>query len=78
MISKPPFYTLYSKGEILLKVAEVGQTIKSNKGIIGEVNKVYENSVIIKIIENPTDVSYDNMTTVINHKNYIILKETKI
>lgn len=61
-----------------MKVAEVGQKIKSNKGIIGEVKNVYENSVIIKIIENPTDVSYENMTTVVNHKNYKILKEAKI
>ena len=31
-------------------------TIQAKKGIIGIVKNVYENSVIIKILENPTDV----------------------
>lgn len=61
-----------------MKIADVGETIQSIKGIVGIVEKVYENSVLIKITSNPTDISYENMKTVVNHKNYKIQKQKSI
>ncbi|WP_042462052.1 DUF2187 family protein [Neobacillus dielmonensis] len=57
-----------------MKIAEVNDQIRSNKGIVGIVEKVYENSVMIKILENPTDISFENNVTVINHKNYKVIQ----
>jgi uncharacterized protein YkvS len=54
-------------------MAEVKDQIRSNKGIIGIVEKVYESSVIIKILKNPTDIFFENNVTVINHKNYEVI-----
>jgi uncharacterized protein YkvS len=57
-----------------LKIAEISDKIQSKKGIIGIVEKVYESSVMIKILKNPTDIFYSNNVTVINHKNYEIIQ----
>ncbi|MCK2000306.1 YkvS family protein [[Brevibacterium] frigoritolerans] len=54
--------------------AETGQTIEARNGIVGIVEKVNENSVMIKILKNPTETTYVNMLTIINHKNYKIKK----
>ena len=56
-----------------MKIAEISDKIQSKKGIIGIVEKVYESSVMIKILKNPTDIFYSNNVTVINHKNYEII-----
>ena len=56
-----------------MKKAEVRDKIKSKNGIVGIVEKVYENSVMVKIIENPNNIPFVNNVTVINHKNYSIL-----
>lgn len=56
-----------------MKIAEVNEKIRSKKGIVGVVEKVYESSVLIKILINPTDILYENNVTVINHRNYEII-----
>jgi uncharacterized protein YkvS len=58
-----------------LKIAGTNDRILSNKGIVGIVEKVYENSVIINILKNPTDISFENNVTVINHKHYEIIQK---
>jgi uncharacterized protein YkvS len=58
-----------------MNIAEVNDQIRSKKGIIGIVEKVYENSVMIKIHINPTDIFYEKNVTVINHKNYEVIKK---
>jgi uncharacterized protein YkvS len=58
-----------------VRTAEVNDQIKTKRGIIGIVEKVYECSVMIKILSNPTDIFYENNVTVINHKNYTIIKK---
>jgi uncharacterized protein YkvS len=60
----------------VLRIAEVNDLIQSIKGIVGIVEKIRENTVIISILENPTDVFYEDNVTVINHKNYQILQRT--
>ncbi|MGN5650823.1 DUF2187 family protein [Bacillus sp. Brlt_9] len=57
-----------------MKIAEIGQTIKTNLGIKGIVDKVTENAVVIDILANPTDKEFGNDRTVVNHKNYTIIK----
>lgn len=59
-------------------IAEVNDKIQSKKGIIGVVEKVNENSVIIKILENPTGIFYEDYVTVINHKNYEIVQKAPL
>lgn len=59
-----------------MRIAKVDDVIKAKTGVIGNVEKVNQNSVIIKIIENPTGVSYTNNITVINHKNYVVLQKS--
>jgi uncharacterized protein YkvS len=54
-------------------MAEVKDQIRSNKGIVGIVEKVYESSVMIKILKNPTGIFFENNVTVINHKNYEVI-----
>ena len=61
-----------------MKTAKINDRIRSKKGIVGIVEKVYENSVMVKIALNPTGVLYENNVTVINHKNYQILKQVTI
>ncbi|MCM3570630.1 DUF2187 family protein [Neobacillus mesonae] len=61
-----------------MKTAKINDRIRSKKGIVGIVEKVYENSVMIKIALNRTGVLYENNVTVINHKNYQILKQVTI
>ncbi|MDQ6600791.1 DUF2187 family protein [Bacillus salipaludis] len=59
-------------------MAEVNDQICSIKGIVGIVEKVYESSVMIKILKNPTDIIYENNVTVINHKNYEIIQKAAV
>jgi uncharacterized protein YkvS len=60
-----------------LKRAEVGNVIEFRGGLQGIVEKVNENSVIVDLtyMDNYRDLELDHRT-VVNHKNYRILKES--
>jgi uncharacterized protein YkvS len=60
-----------------LKKAEVGNIIEFRGGLKGIVEKVNENSVIVDLtyMDNYRDLELDQRT-VVNHKNYKILKES--
>ncbi|MGV2940975.1 YkvS family protein [Mesobacillus sp. LC4] len=60
-----------------MKKAEVGNVIEFKEGLQGVVEKVNENSVIVDMtyMNNFRDLELDQRT-VINHKNYKIVKET--
>jgi uncharacterized protein YkvS len=59
-----------------MKKAEVGNVIEFREGLQGVVEKVNENSVIVDLtyMDNYRDLELDPRT-VINHKNYRIIKE---
>ncbi|WP_062104443.1 YkvS family protein [Bacillus niameyensis] len=60
-----------------MKIAEVGNIIEFRDGLQGIVEKVNENSVIVDLtyMENYRDYDLEEKT-VVNHKNYKIIKET--
>jgi uncharacterized protein YkvS len=60
-----------------LKKADVGNVIEFKEGLQGIVEKVNENSVIVDLtyMSNFRDLELDHRT-VINHKNYKIIKES--
>jgi uncharacterized protein YkvS len=60
-----------------LKKAEVGNIIEFRGGLQGIVEKVNENSVIVDLtyMDNYRDLELDQRT-VVNHKNYKIVKES--
>jgi uncharacterized protein YkvS len=60
-----------------LKKAEVGNIIEFRGGLLGIVEKVNENSVIVDLtyMDNYRDLELDQRT-VVNHKNYKIVKES--
>ncbi|WP_053366011.1 YkvS family protein [Bacillus sp. FJAT-27245] len=60
-----------------MKRAEVGNVIEFRGGLQGIVEKVNENSVIVDLtyMDNYRDLELDQRT-VINHKNYKIVKES--
>ncbi|WML49435.1 DUF2187 family protein [Neobacillus sp. PS3-34] len=60
-----------------MKKAEVGNVIEFREGLQGIVEKVNENSVIVDLtyMDNYRDLELDQRT-VINHKNYKIIKES--
>jgi uncharacterized protein YkvS len=60
-----------------LKKAEVGNIIEFRGGLLGVVEKVNENSVIVDLtyMDNYRDLELDQRT-VVNHKNYKIVKES--
>lgn len=60
-----------------MKRAEVGNVIEFRGGLQGIVEKVNENSVIVDLtyMDNYRDLELDQRT-VINHKNYKIIKES--
>ncbi|WP_226666120.1 YkvS family protein [Metabacillus litoralis] len=59
-----------------MKIAKVGSIIEFRDGLSGVVEKVNENSVIVDLtyMENFRDLDLDRRT-VVNHKNYKIVKE---
>jgi uncharacterized protein YkvS len=59
-----------------LKKAEVGNVIEFKEGLQGIVEKVNENSVIVDLtyMDNYRDLELDQRT-VVNHKNYKVIKE---
>ena len=60
-----------------MKKAEVGNIIEFRGGLQGIVEKVNENSVIVDltIMDNYRDLELDQRT-VVNHKNYKVVKES--
>jgi uncharacterized protein YkvS len=60
-----------------LKKAEVGNIIEFRGGLQGVVEKVNENSVIVDLtyMDNYRDLELDQRT-VVNHKNYKVVKES--
>jgi uncharacterized protein YkvS len=62
-----------------LKKAEVGNVIEFREGLRGIVEKVNENSVIVDLtyMDNYRDLELEQRT-VVNHKNYKIIRETAI
>ncbi|MCM3690070.1 MULTISPECIES: DUF2187 family protein [Bacillaceae] len=60
-----------------MKKAEVGNIIEFRGGLKGIVEKVNENSVIVDLtlMDNYRDLELDQRT-VVNHKNYKIVKES--
>jgi uncharacterized protein YkvS len=59
-----------------MKKAEVGNIIEFKNGLQGVVEKVNENSVIVdlSIMENFRELDLEQRT-VVNHKNYKIIKK---
>lgn len=57
--------------------ANIGDEIVFKSLIKGIVEKVNENSVIVRITQNYTDQEFLYNITVVSHKNYTILKEPK-
>ncbi|AGK52877.1 YkvS family protein [Bacillus sp. 1NLA3E] len=62
-----------------MKRAQVGNVIEFREGLQGIVEKVNENSVIVDLtyMDNYLDLELDQRT-VVNHKNYKIIKESAI
>lgn len=62
-----------------MKRAQVGNIIEFREGLQGIVEKVNENSVIVDLtyMDNFLDLELDQRT-VVNHKNYKIIKESAI
>ena len=62
-----------------MKKAEVGNIIEFRGGLQGIVEKVNENSVIVDLtyMDNYRDLELDQRT-VVNHKNYKVVKESAI
>lgn len=60
-----------------MKKAEVGNVIEFRDGLQGIVEKVNENSVIVDLtyMDNYRDLELDQRT-VVNHKNYRVVKES--
>ncbi|MBP2239930.1 uncharacterized protein YkvS [Cytobacillus eiseniae] len=62
-----------------MKKAEVGNVIEFRDGLQGIVEKVNENSVIVDLsyMDNFQNLEIEQRT-VVNHKNYKVIKETNI
>ncbi|WP_338451876.1 DUF2187 family protein [Niallia oryzisoli] len=60
-----------------MRIAEVGNVIEFREGLQGIVEKVNENSVIVDLtyMKNFRNLELD-ARTVVNHKNYKIVKES--
>lgn len=68
---------MFLKERDRLKVAKIGNVIEFRNGLTGVVEKVNENSVIVDvtIMDNYKDLELDALT-VVNHKNYKIIKDS--
>lgn len=62
---------------MILKKAEVGNVIEFKDGLQGIVEKVYENSVIVDLtyMDNFDELHLEPKT-VVNHKNYKIIRDS--
>jgi uncharacterized protein YkvS len=62
-----------------LKIAKVGNVIEFREGLQGVVEKVNENSVIVDLTYMGNYRNFDlDQRTVVNHKNYKIIKDSAI
>ncbi|PLT33133.1 DUF2187 family protein [Bacillus sp. V5-8f] len=55
--------------------AKIGDEIIFKQAVRGVIEKVNMNSVIVRIISNPTDFEFLSERTVVNHKNYQVVSE---
>lgn len=55
------------------RIAELGDHILFKNEIKGIVEKVNDNSVIVNISENKTELVFEGNRTVVAHKNYKII-----
>lgn len=55
------------------KHAEIGNVISFKSGVKGIVEKIYNNSVLVRITENNTDQEFKGDKTVVGHRNYEII-----
>lgn len=55
------------------KIAEIGDHILFKDGIKGIVERVNENSVIVNVTENKTELEVEGNRTVVKHKNYKVI-----
>jgi uncharacterized protein YkvS len=62
-----------------MKKAEIGNIIEFRDGLQGIVEKVNENSVIVDLtyMDNYRDLELEQRT-VVNHKNYKVIKESVV
>lgn len=56
-------------------IAELGEHVFFKNGIKGIVEKVNENTVIVNIIDNKTELVFEGNRTVVSHKNYQVIDE---
>ncbi|PAV29353.1 hypothetical protein CIL05_10790 [Virgibacillus profundi] len=54
-------------------IAGIGDEISFKSGIKGVVEKIYDNSVIVSVTENNTDLEFEGNKTVVGHKNYDVI-----
>ncbi len=60
-----------------MKIAEVGNIIEFKEGLVGQVEKINENSVIVNLTIMPHfNENEMDERTVINHKRYKIIADT--
>jgi uncharacterized protein YkvS len=55
------------------KIAGVGDEISFKTGVKGIVKKIYQNSVMVAVTENTTELNFEGNKTIIGHKNYEII-----
>ncbi|MGJ9459767.1 DUF2187 family protein [Oceanobacillus sp. CF4.6] len=55
------------------KNAEIGDQIYFKSGIIGIVEKIYDNSVMVMVTENQTDLEFKGNKTIVGHRNYEVI-----
>ncbi|RFU69472.1 DUF2187 domain-containing protein [Peribacillus saganii] len=60
-----------------MTMANIGDEIVFKNTVKGIVEKVNENSVIVVITSNPEDVEFLSDRTVVNHKNYKVVKQSQ-
>ncbi|WML44896.1 DUF2187 family protein [Neobacillus sp. PS3-40] len=65
----------YGGNTIGQTIAEIGDEILFKNLIKGIVEKVNQNSVIVTITKNYTDLEFLYNRTVVSHKNYTIVKD---
>ena len=60
-----------------MKIAKVGNIVEFMDGFQGIVEKLYDNSVLVNLtcMENYRQLDLEEKT-VVNHRNYTIIKET--
>ncbi|WP_240033823.1 DUF2187 family protein [Oceanobacillus profundus] len=54
-------------------IAGIGDEISFKSGVKGIVEKIYQNSVMVSVTENTTNLEFEGDKTVIGHKNYEII-----